>query len=110
MWYLIMNKLLKREEQARGIVFAYRRRWQIELSFRYGKSELGMESPRLWSWENRLTLLGIVTVVYAFLPYVLAPASYDLLVSLLRQQCHRTGKRCREAKAPLSRVRWAISR
>ena len=30
------------------VVFAYARRWQIEMSFRYGKSELAMESPRLW--------------------------------------------------------------
>jgi hypothetical protein len=29
---------------------------------------------------------------------------------LLRYCCHRTGKRCRQAAAPLSRLPWAISR
>ena len=58
---------MKKEDQAWESVFAYKRRWQIELSFRYGKCELAMESPRLWSFENRLKLLGIVTLVYAFL-------------------------------------------
>jgi hypothetical protein len=109
-WYLITNEQIKKEDQAWEIVFAYRRRWQIELSFRYGKCELGMESPRLWSFENRLKLLGIVTLVYAFLLHLLSPA-YSRLVSLvLHLKCHRTGKRCREAIAPLYRLRWAISR
>lgn len=30
------------------MVFAYARRWQIEMAFRYTKSELALESPRLW--------------------------------------------------------------
>jgi hypothetical protein len=69
-----------------------------------------MESPRLWSFENRLTLLGIVTLVYAFLLHLLNPM-YSRLVSLvLHLKCHRTGKRCREVIAPLYRLRWALSR
>jgi Transposase DDE domain len=39
-WYLITNEQVRTENQAWEIVFAYRRRWQIETSFRYGKSEL----------------------------------------------------------------------
>jgi len=65
-FYLITNEPVKTEAQAWNIVFTYKRRWQIELSFRYGKCELAMESPRLWAFENRLKLLGIVTIVYAF--------------------------------------------
>ena len=65
--YLITNERVKTEEQAWEIFFTYKRRWQIETSFRYGKCELAMESPRLWSFENRLKLLGIVLLVYAFL-------------------------------------------
>lgn len=108
--YLITNERIRTQEQAWEIVFAYRRRWQIELSFRYGKCELGMESPRLWSFENRLKLLGIVTLVYAFLLHLLDPM-YNRLISLaLRIKCHRTGKRCRDVIAPLYRVRWAICR
>ena len=75
-----------------------------------GKCELGMESPRLWSFENRLKLLGIVTLVYAFLLHLLNPDYHHLIVVILQLKCHRTGKRCRNAIAPLYRLRWAISR
>jgi hypothetical protein len=109
-WYLITNEQIRTENQAWEIVFAYRRRWQIETSFRYGKCELAMESPRLWFFENRLKLLGIVTLVYAFLLHLIDPAYRLLVESILRLKCHRTGKRCREVIAPLYRVRWAISR
>lgn len=109
-WYLITNEPVRTADQAWEIVFAYRRRWQIETSFRYGKSELAMESPRLWSFENRLKLLGIVTLVYAFLLHLLHPTYQALVQSVLRFKCHRTGKRCREALVPLYRLRWAMSR
>jgi len=109
-WYLVTNERVIKEEQAWEIVFAYRRRWQIETSFRYGKSELAMESPRLWFFENRLKLLGIVTLVYAFLLHLLNSDYKKLVQSVLRFKCHRTGKRCREVLAPLYRLRWAISR
>ena len=109
-WYIITNERLKNESDAWEIVFAYKRRWQIELSFRYGKSELALESPRLWFIENRLKLLGMVSVVYAFLLHLLHPSYQKMIETLLRFTCHRTGKRCREASAPLYRLRWAISR
>ena len=109
-WYLITNERIRTENQAWEIVFAYRRRWQIETSFRYGKCELAMESPRLWAFENRLKLLGIVTLVYTFLLHLLDPIYRNLVQSVLRFKCHRTGKRCREVIAPLYRLRWAISR
>lgn len=109
-WYLITNEPVKTADQAWEIVFAYRRRWQIETSFRYGKSELAMESPRLWSFENRLKLLGIVTLVYAFLLHLLDFSYQELIQSILRFKCHRTGKRCQEVLTPLYRLRWAISR
>jgi hypothetical protein len=92
------------------VVFAYARRWQIEMSFRYGKSELSMESPRLWRWENRLKLLGIATLVYAFLLTLLQPSQALLRQWLLRWWCHRNGKRNREVSVPLYRLRSAISR
>jgi len=109
-WYLITNEPVKTADQAWEIVFAYRRRWQIETSFRYGKSELAMECPRLWSFENRLKLLGIVTLVYAFLLHLLDSSYRELVQSVLRFKCHRTGKRCKEVLTPLYRLRWAISR
>jgi len=109
-WYLVTNERVRTADQAWEIVFAYRRRWQIELSFRYGKSELAMESPRLYALENRLKLLGIVTLVYAFLLHLLAPPYRNLVETVLQLKCHRTGKRCQDVEAPLYRLRWAISR
>jgi hypothetical protein len=109
-WYLITNEPIKTASQAWDCVFTYKRRWQIETSFRYGKCELAMESPRMWAFENRLKLLSIVTLVYAFLIHLLEPLYREIVLSVLRLKCHRTGKRCREVLAPLYRLRWAISR
>ena len=39
------------------MVHAYARRWQVEQSFRFSKSELAMESCRRWFWSNRMKLL-----------------------------------------------------
>jgi hypothetical protein len=108
--YLVTNEKVLTEAQAWTIVFTYKRRWQIELCFRYGKCELAMESPRLWALENRIKLLGIVTLVYAFILHLLDPLYNKIVQSVLRLKCHRTGKRCRDVIAPLYRLRWAISR
>lgn len=80
------------------------------MCFRYGKSELAMQSPRLWDWESRLKLLLLVTLAYAFLLSLLHDAYESLREWLLRHYCHRTGKRHREATMPLYRLRWALSR
>ena len=109
-WYLLTNEPITGEEDAWKIVFAYARRWQIEMELRYNKSELAMESPRLWLWETRVRLLLMVSLVYAFLLTLLDAAAEKLKVWLLRFWCHRTGKRCREAATPLYRLRWAMSR
>ncbi|WP_149404832.1 transposase, partial [Dictyobacter arantiisoli] len=109
-WYLITSEPVKAEAQAWEVVFMYKRRWQIETSFRYGKCELAMESPRLWAFENRLKLLSLVTLCYAFIIHILEPLYRDMVQTILHLKCHRTGKRCRETLAPLYRVRWAISR
>lgn len=109
-WYLLTSEPVHNEADAWNVVFAYARRWQIEMAFRFEKSELGCESPRLWQWENRLKLLLMVSLVYAFLLTLLAETNEQLRTWLLRYWCHRTGKRCREASAPLYRLRWAMSR
>jgi hypothetical protein len=107
---LITNERVLTEAQAWEIFFAYKRRWQIETSFRFGKCELAMESPRLWSRDNRLKLLGMVLLVYAFLLFLLEDVYTDQVQALLRLKCHRTGKRSQEALVPLYRLRWALSR
>lgn len=109
-WYRLTEDPIETEEQAWQVVFAYARRWQIELTWRYDKTELAFESPRLWRWEHRLKLLLMASLAYAFLLSLLDEADEELRRWLLRCWCHRTGKRCREAAAPLYRLRWALSR
>jgi hypothetical protein len=109
-WYLLTSDVIRRPEEAWKVVFAYARRWQIELSWRYSKSELGCESPRVWSWDVREKLLLLVTVVYAFLLSLLKVSLEVLREDCLRWGCHRTGKRSREVAAPLYRLRAALSR
>lgn len=107
-WYLLTNEVVTNQEEAWQVVFAYVRRWQIEQTWRYDKSELAFQSPLLWHWQEREKLLFMATLAYAFLLTLLEPC-YDLL-RLLRSYCHRTGWHCRNAKAPLYRLRSALSR
>ena len=79
------------------VVLAYARRWQVEMCYWACKTDLAMESPRLWFWENRLKLLLMVSLVYAFLLSLLAPNLPPLIRELLRNWCHRTGERYRQA-------------
>lgn len=109
-WYLLTSEPIRTVEDAWEVVFAYGRRWQIECAWRYSKSELAMESPRVWTWERREKLLLMVTLVYAFLLSLLASECEELRSWLLRAWCHRTGKRSREVAAPLYRLRSALSR
>jgi hypothetical protein len=108
-WYLITNEPIQTVEDAWRVVFAYNRRWQVEVSIRYSKSELAFESPRLLQWERRAKLLAIATLVQAFL-FSLLDADFELLrTRLLRTWCHRTGKRNRIKTIPLYRFRLALS-
>ena len=108
-WYLLTNEPADTPAAMWKIVFAYARRWQIEMAWRFGKTELAMQSPRLWSWNNRLKLLLIVSLVYAFLLSLLDPLLKPLRDILLQRFCHRTGKRSRVSPTPLYRVRSALS-
>ena len=106
-WYLITTEPVHTAEQAWQIVFAYAKRWQIEMSLRFTKSELAFESPRLHSWEVRIKFLLIATLAFAFLLSLLARS--DFLFAFLSRFCHRTGKWSRDASAPLYRLRLALS-
>jgi hypothetical protein len=108
-WYLLTNELAEHPAQMWKIVFAYAKRWQIEMAWRFGKTELAMQSPRLWSWDNRLKLLLIVSLVYAFLLSLLDPHLKHFRETLLKHFCPRTGKRSRESPAPLYRIRIALT-
>jgi hypothetical protein len=109
-WYLLTSDVIHTAEEAWTVVLAYARRWQIEQSWRYTKSELGCESPRVWKWERREKLLLMVTLLYAFLLSLLAAEVEALREACLRWGCHRTGKRSRRVAAPLYRLRAALSR
>lgn len=109
-WYLLTAEPIVSTEDAWHIMYAYARRWQIEMSFRFFKTELAMQSPRLWFWDNRMKLLLITTLAYAFLVWLLLPQFDNLRDWLLRRFCHRTGKRHRDASMPLYRLRSALSR
>ncbi len=109
-WYLLTNEPIRTAADAWRLVFAYGRRWQIEQTWRYSKSELACESPRLWLWETRSKLLLMASLAYAFLLSLLDDAAEPLRAWLLRCWCHRTGKRSRVASTPLYRLRAALSR
>ena len=109
-WYLLTNEPVETLKQAFAIARAYLRRWQIELTWRYSKSELAIQSPRLWFWENRLKLLMIVALCYSFLLSLLRADFSAERSWLLQRWCHRTGARVRRAVQPLYRLRTALSR
>jgi hypothetical protein len=98
------------EAHAWEVFFPSRRRWQSETSVRSATCEWALECPRLWSLEARVTLLGMVMLVSAFLLSLRDPQHHALVEALLRFTCHRTGKRCKGFFAPLSRLRWALRR
>jgi hypothetical protein len=109
-WYLLTAEPITTDEDAWRVVFAYMRRWQIELTWRFNKSELAFESPRLWRRQEREKLLALATLAYAFLLHLLAPPYEPLRCWLLRHFCHRTGWHLRQVRAPLYRLRSALSR
>ncbi len=109
-WYLLTNEPISTLAQAWALVLAYARRWQIEEVWRASKSELAFESPRVEDWEVRLKLLLLACLAYAFLLHLLAPCFDELRAYLLRNWCHRTGKRYQKVEMPLYRLRSALSR
>ncbi len=108
-WYLLTNEPIHTVEDAWRIVLAYNRRWQVEMSIRYSKSELAFESPRLLNWERREKLMALAALVQAFLFPLLDDLFLPLRDWLLAHWCHRTGKRSRSTAAPLYRLRLALS-
>jgi len=106
--YLLTNLEIKETAHAWELFFTYMHRWEIEQSFRCCKSELGMESPRLWFFQNTLKLLGMLTLVYDFLLRMISRWK-PWTQLLLSNWCHRTGNRYRQATIPIYRLRAAIS-
>lgn len=108
-WYLLTNEPMTDVEAAWQIVFAYSRRWQVEMSIRYSKSELALESPRLRVWAALTKLWAITALVQAFLVSLLDDRLAPLRTWLLQRWCARSDKRLRKTPAPLYRLRLALS-
>ncbi len=109
-WYLLTDEPVETAEQAWEMAFSYVRRWKIEESFRFQKTELQIESLRLQDWESRRKMLLLVTLAYSFLLSLLACSLSLARSHLLAQWCQRADWRLWTAKAPLYRLRWALSR
>ena len=106
--YILTSLPIHSAEQAWEVCFSYMHRWNIEQAFRFGKSELAMESPRLWFWHNRLKLLAIVTLVFDFLLRMIQNWQ-GWVRQFFNRWCHRTGNRYRTASIPIYRLRTAIA-
>jgi hypothetical protein len=105
--FLLTNCPVPNKAAAWAIFFAYLRRWHIEQTFRFTKSELALESPRLWFFENRLKLLAIVALAYDFLLQFWR--NWQSLARVwINTWCPRTGKRQLDAQLPLYRLRIAL--
>lgn len=109
-WYLLTNEQIRTLADAWAVVLAYARRWQIEEVWRASKSELAFESPRVYDWEVRRKLLLVACLAYAFLLHLLSSSFDELRAYLLRNWCHRTGRRYQSVAAPFYRLRSALSR
>ena len=106
--YLLTSIPITTVEQAWEICHIYFHRWKVEQAFRFCKSELAMESPRLWYFENRLKFLAIISLVFDFMMSLIQNWN-GWMWQFLRNWCHRTGSRYRKASIPAYRLRAAIS-
>ena len=59
--YILTSIPIENQGQAWEVMYSYMHRWEAEQSFRFLKSEMGLESPRLWFWDNRMKLLEMVS-------------------------------------------------
>lgn len=106
--YLLTSLEVNDVKLAWEMMYTYFHRWEAEQGFRFLKSEMGLESPRLWFWDNRMKLMSIVTLVYDFMLQMVCNWK-NWVQPFLRNYCHRTGKRYRDASIPLYRLRMAMS-
>jgi hypothetical protein len=109
-WYLVTNRCIETEEQAWECYKAYCRRWQVETIFRFEKSELAIETIRLWTREKRNKLLQMIALVHSLLLHFLEDEFKELVEWILHEYCRRRGKKQHKAKIPIYRLRWALSR
>lgn len=107
-WRLLTTEPVRTRDECWRIVQAYASRWQIEQMLRYGKSELGVESIRVRSWEPRNKLLALAALAYAFLVQLLGDG-HDPILSPLLRWAHRTGRQAHGPWRSLYRLRSALA-
>jgi hypothetical protein len=103
-WYWLTSDAVRAKEAAWEGVLAYAKRWQIATCRRSAKSELAIESLRVWTWEGREKVRLMVTLLYTH------SSAARVLAWLVRYFCHCTGQRSWATHTPLSRLRSALSR
>lgn len=106
--YFLTSVKIDTNGMAWAIANAYMKRWDVEQVFRFGKTAMGIESPRLWFWENQLKLLMLLALVMAFLLTLLGDY-LDYAWQLIDTWVPRTGKRQKKTSLPLYRLRLAVS-
>jgi len=104
----LTNEPLTTLDDAWNIIFAYARRWQVEMALRFEKAELGMASPRLQKWETLCKLWQVLALVYAFLLSLLDWRFTSVCHWLLQYGCPRTGKWRQTVLTPLYRLVEAL--
>jgi hypothetical protein len=109
-WYLITTIPITTAKEAWNIYWIYRKRWKIETCFRYEKSELAVETVRVFESEKREKILALVSLVHAFLLSLIDEKHEEIREWIFYRYCHRTGRKYREEDCPIYRLRWAISR
>ncbi len=106
---MLTNEPVHTAERAWQIILAYARRWQVEMSLRFEKAELGLESSRSMSWEVRYRLFLMLTLVHAFCLLLLSPSSKSARKYLLSAWSHQNGERSKKILTPLIRLRFALA-
>ncbi len=109
-WYLLTNIPITSVEDAWQIVFIYARRWQIEMTLRFEKCELGFEVPAP-------AQMGDADASSSSSPPWRMPFSFSCSRPALRNSnsgswipgVTATGKWSRETPTPLYRLRLALS-
>lgn len=109
-WYLLTNECVQTTADAWKVVLAYARRWQIEMTFRHLKSEMAIQSLRVYGWQSRLKLLGMATLAYAFLMHLMREESRTARDWLIDYACHRRGSHLRQVTLPFTRLRIALAK
>ena len=106
--YFLTDVPIDTNGMAWSILKAYMKRWDIEQVFRFGKTAMGIESPRLWFFERTLKLLALVTLVMDFLLSIVVHHR-NFARAIIDEWCPRTGNRQKKTFLPIYRLRLAIA-